>query len=331
MDIRPFQLPQDLDLMVSLVMDGFQYPENPEWSVQEDEKQGMIDSINGAKRLWPLFRIMRAVSPVFRDILCGFIAEEENKPVGLINYMRQRKEPEWYIGNVTVLPAYRRRGIARNLVETTLNELRNSDTKIVFLNVVAGNNPAFNLYKEMGFEAFAMSSEYDYQKDDPVAQYPLPDGYVLSPLKTFDWQSRFTLAKRITPEHITRYEPVTETRYRVPFIMPIFGKLFELAGGSHSERFAVHSPNGEIVGVGRYSYRTRMGGINSANVSVDPDYPGLAEFILSYLLSNMQKVSPGHRIEISFEDWQLSLIESAETLGCEKRFDAHRMGYRFSN
>jgi ribosomal protein S18 acetylase RimI-like enzyme len=331
MNIRAFQLPQDIDLMNSLVMDGFQYPENPKWNVQEDEKQSMIDRINGAKRLWPIFRVMRVFSPIFRDILCGFIAEVDNTPAGLINYMRQRNEPEWFIANVTVLPVYRRRGIARKLVEATLNELRNRKAKVAFLDVVDGNDPAFNLYQEMGFEAFSMPSQYDYQKDDPIEQHPLPEGYSIKSLGMFDWQTRFNLDQRITPEHVTRYEPVVEGRYRVPFIMPIFGKLFETAGGAHSERFAIHSPKGEVVGIGRYTYRTRSGGVNFANANIDPGHAGLAEFILSYMLSSIQKISPGHRIELNLDDWQTSLIESAEALGCEKRFGFHHMGLRFQN
>ena len=331
MNIRPFQLPRDIDLMNSLVMHGFQYPENPEWSVQEDEKQGMIDRINGAKRLWPILLAMRAVSPLFRDILCGFIAEEENKPVGLINYMRQRNEPEWFIANVTVLPAYRRRGIARKLVEATLNELRHRQAKVAFLDVVDGNDPAFKLYQKMGFDAFAISSKYHYQRDDSITQLPLPEGYSIKPLGMFDWQTRFNLDKLIIPEHITQYEPVTEGRYRVPVIMPIFGKLFEAAGGTHSEQFAIHSPKGEIAGIGQYTYRTRAGGVNFVNVSIDPHHTGLADFIMSYVFSSIQKASPGHRIELNLENWQSSLIESSDTLGCEKRFGSHRMGVRFQS
>lgn len=329
MIIRPFQLPQDIDLMNSLVMDGFQYPDNPEWNVQEDEIQGMIDRINSAKRLWPILRIMRTFSPIFRDILCGFIAEEENKPAGLINYMRQRDEPEWYIANVTVLPAYRRRGIARKLVEATLDELRNRKAKVAFLDVVVGNDPAFNLYKEMGFEAFTQSSDYHYQKEVPIVPHPLPEGYTLKPLGIFDWQTRFSLAKRVTPEHITRYQPVTEGRYRVPLIMPIFGKLFETTGGIRSERFAIYDLHRDVVGTGQYNYRTRTGGINFVNVNIDPSHPTLAEFILSYTLSSIQKASPRHRIELNLEDWQTSLVRSAGALGCEKRFGFHRMGLRF--
>src|SRR5215217_3701379 len=179
MTTRTFQLPQDIDLMNALVIDGFKYPENPEWSVQEDDIQGMIDRVNGAKRLWPILRIMRTFMPLFRDILCGFIEEEDGKPVGLINCMRQRNAPEWYIANVTVLPAYRRRGIARRLVEATLKELRRRKAQLAFLDVVAGNDPAFNLYKELGFEPFKQSSEYHYQSNTSIAAVSLPAGYKL--------------------------------------------------------------------------------------------------------------------------------------------------------
>lgn len=329
MSTRPFQLPQDINLMNSLVIEGFQYPENPAWSVQEDEVQNMIDRINGAKRLWPLFRILRKFVPLLRDILCGFIWEEDNKPVGLINYMRQQNAPEWYIANVTVLPAYRRRGIARGLVEATLNELRNRKAEVALLEVVEGNNPAFNLYKEMGFDPFTKSSQYHFQKELPISSQPIPEGYKLTPLSRFDWQTRFTFAKRVTPEHITRYEPVAEERFRTPKIVPLFGMLFESAGGSHSERFAIYAPSGEVVGIGNYSYRTRLGGTNFARVSIDPNYPNLAEFILHYVFSEIQKASPGHRIELSFDNWESVLIACAEEAGCEKRFSSHRMGLRF--
>jgi ribosomal protein S18 acetylase RimI-like enzyme len=329
MSIRPFQLPQDIDLMNQLILEGFQYPENPDWSVQEDEVQGMVDRMNGAKRLWPLLRLMRTFVPLFRDILCGFIDEEDGKPAGLINYMRQRNTPEWYIANVTVLPAFRRRGIARKLVEATLNELRNRKAEIAFLDVVVGNDPAFKLYKDLGFEEFTQSSEYHYQKDEHISPQPLPDGYTLKILSPYDWKTRFLFAQRVTPAHITRFEPVSEARFRVPRIMPLFGQLFESAGGFHNERFAIYNPQEEAVGIGQYSYRTREGGTNSASLSIDPNHPELAKVMLRHVFSTIQKASPGRRIEINFEDWQSALIQCAQAMGCEKRLGAHRMGLRF--
>jgi ribosomal protein S18 acetylase RimI-like enzyme len=328
MTIRPFKLPQDIDLMNSLVMEGFQYPENPAWSVQEDEIQGMVDRIEGAKRLWPILRIMRIFVPLLGDILCGFIDEEENQPAGLINYMRQRNAPEWYIGNVTVLPAYRRRGIARRLVEATLKELRRRNAEIVFLDVVVGNDPAFNLYKEMGFQEFTRSSEYDLQQDISISQIPFPPGYKIIPLSPYDWKTRFDFARRITPDHITRYEPVMEARFRVSRLLPLIGGLLESTSGYRNVRFAVCGPT-EVAGIGQYSYRTHEGGTNSVDLSLDPRHPELAEPVLHYVFSEVQKAGPGRRVEVSFEDWQPALIRSAEAMGCKKRFATHRMGLRF--
>lgn len=329
MSIRPFKLPQDIDLMNSLVMEGFQYPENPSWNVQEDEIQGMIDRINGAKRLWPLLSFMRIFVPLFRDILCGFIDEEEGKPAGLINYMRQRNVPEWYIANVTVLPAFRRRGIARRLVDATLRELRIRRAKVAFLDVVVGNDPAFNLYKEMGFEEFTQSSEYDLQPDIIINTLPLPAGYTRKPLSAYDWKTKFEFARRVTPAHITRYEPVTEARFRMSPVLPFISGLLESAGGSRNERFTVYGPHGAIAGIGQYSYRARPGGTNFINLSIDPGHPELAECLLHEVFSEVQKLSPGRRIEINFEDWESALIACAEEMGCRKRFGVHRMGLRF--
>jgi ribosomal protein S18 acetylase RimI-like enzyme len=328
--IRPFQLPQDIDLMSSLVVEGFQYPENPAWSVQEDEIQGMVDRINSAKRLWPVIGILRIFVPLFRDILCGFIDEEEGRPAGLINYMRQRNTPEWYIGNVTVLPAYRRRGIACRLVQATLDELYHRGAKAAFLDVVVGNDPAFHLYKEMGFEEFTQSYEYQLHRESLISPEPLPTGYQLKPLSRFDWKTGFRFAQRVTPDYITRYEPVTEARFRVPWLLPLIGGLLNSMGSSQNERFAIFESGRKIVAIGQYSYRTHEGGTNSADVSIDPDHPELAGFILHHVFSEIQNTSPGHRIEVSFEDWESRLIQCAEAMGCEKRYGMHRMGLRFS-
>jgi ribosomal protein S18 acetylase RimI-like enzyme len=329
MTIRPFKLPQDIDLMNALVLEGFQYPENPAWSVQEDEIQDMVDRIRGTKRLWPLLSIIRIFVPLFRDIFCGFIDEEEGQPVGLINYMRQRNAPEWYIGNVTVLPTYRRRGIARRLVQATLDELRDRGARVAFLDVVVGNDPAFNLYKDMGFEEFAQSYEYSLARNTLIPSAPLPAGCKLKPLSPYNWKTRFSFAQRVTPLHVTHFEPISQDRFRAPRILQFLGKLFESAGGFRSARFAVYGADDEVVGIAQYSYRTRAGGSNSLDVSIDPRQPDLTEPLLRYLFSAVQKAAPGRRTELSFENWESALIHCAEELGCNKRYSAHRMGLRF--
>jgi hypothetical protein len=112
-------------------------------------------------------------------------------------------------------------------------------------------------------------------------------------------------------------------------ILPLLGGWFESAGGFRSSRVAVYGADDEVMGIGQYSYRTKQGGTNLIDVSIDPGHPELAEPLLRHAFSSVQTAGPGRRIEIEFQDWETSLIHCAEMLGCTKRYGAHRMGLRF--
>jgi ribosomal protein S18 acetylase RimI-like enzyme len=330
MHIRPFQLPHDLDVMTSLVAQGFEYPENPEWSIRADDKEGLLDSARGAKRMWPLLRVLRIFSPLLRDLMCGFIAEEDGIPVGLINYARQYKEPEWYVANVAVLPAYRRRGIARTLARSVLDDLRARQARRAILDVVDQNLPAVRLYQDMGFEIFDGSVELDLEAGAAVSAPTAPDGWTMSACSRFDWRTRFDLVRRILPERVARYQPAVEARFRMPPFQVLIGTLFNRMGGNDIARFALRAASGEIVAHVRTWFRAKKGGVNGIEIDLDPAHPELARFVVAHAIATVQSVSPGRRIELSFVIWQPALVEAAQSLGCKKRLGAHSMGINLS-
>ncbi len=324
--IRPFQLPGDFDLMTSLVNDGFQYPENPEWSIQADEREGMADQLRSIKVIWPILRLLQLFVPLMRDAMRGFIYVEDDSPAGLINHMRQRNAPEWHIANVTVLPAYRRRGIARKLVEASLVEIRARGGKAAYLEVVAGNLPAYELYEELGFVAYTDTIQYDWEENHSLEEIPLPTGFSLHPISPFDWKRRMAFALRITPPGILHYEPIREDRFRPPLLVRLIGPLLNRMGGSQSQQFAMTSDQGQTVALIGSRFRTRPGGVNSLEINLDPAHPELAEFLVRHALSTIQKASPGRRIEIEARDWQPALSQAFEALGCKRRLSFHKMG-----
>ena len=55
------------------------------------------------------------------------------------------------ISNVAVMPAFRGRGIARNLLEAAIENARQQGVKDFTLEVRAGNLPALHLYESLGF------------------------------------------------------------------------------------------------------------------------------------------------------------------------------------
>lgn len=328
MPIRPFRLPADTATLAEVLPRAFQYPEHPEWSLETDQLEGLRDSLAGLRRLWPLLRVLQIAYPPLRDVMHGFVWEEDGQPVGVINVARRGASDIWMIGNVAVLPEYRRRGIARQLVAAALDLARARGAARVLLDVVEGNVPAFALYESMGFVHYTGSVELDYLPEDGrrPPDILLPDGYTLGPLDRFDWQARLTLARRITPGMVKGFEPVDPRNFRVPGWLRAFTALFERLSGQHTLLFVLRKLNGHTVAVGGCRVRTRPGGTNMLYVQADPAHPEPAAALLAALLQEALWAGPGRRVELSVAAWQAPLLAAAGEVGFRQRCAYRRMG-----
>lgn len=72
---------------------------------------------------------------------------------------------EGHILNLSVHPDFRRKGIAKALVQETIVELREDGCRILYLEVRASNDAASRLYQGFGFRIFSMRKAY---YTDPV-------------------------------------------------------------------------------------------------------------------------------------------------------------------
>ena len=62
--------------------------------------------------------------------------------------------------NVAVHPDHRRRGIAENLIDSLIRELKKRDSHSLTLEVRASNAPAIALYEKMGFSQAGLRKNY---------------------------------------------------------------------------------------------------------------------------------------------------------------------------
>jgi hypothetical protein len=113
------------------------------------------------------------------------------------------------------------------------------------------------------------------------------------------------------------------------FLLRIFGKLFESMGGTQNMRLVLRAPDGKAAGSAFYTVRKRPGGVNYAGFVLDSCYSEIAPKFFQYVLSEIQRISPARRIEITLNDWQASLIQAAEEMACVKRDSAYCMGLKF--
>src|SRR5690606_14211251 len=95
--------------------------------------------------------LSRAV-PSFQDYMGGYVWVEDGRVVANITLTRaDHSSTQWIISNVAVLPEYRRRGIARELVQAALDHARAMRGVRVLLQVRSDNVAARTLYELMGF------------------------------------------------------------------------------------------------------------------------------------------------------------------------------------
>ncbi len=325
MGIRPFTMPDDISTLERVLPPSFQYPENPEWNIETDEIESMIDTMKGARRVWPLIRLLQVVVPPLRDIMRGFVWEEDGQAVGVTNVLRQGTTDRWLIGNVSVLPEYRRRGIARQLVEASVAYAKGRGAKSIVLDVVAGNVPAVALYERLGFEHYDTRSELSFAGDAPPDLPPVPDGCRVEAVPVGEWRPRYELARRITPERVQKYVPVEEGQFRQPAVIRPLLPVIARAMGQRPQPYHV-TRYGALVATLRTQARTRAGGVNHMGLTLDPAHGDLAPYLLRYGVRALWAVSPGRRITMESHEWQQAVGEAALAAGFSKKYDFLAMG-----
>jgi ribosomal-protein-alanine N-acetyltransferase len=68
--------------------------------------------------------------------------------------------------NLGVAPEYRRRGVARALIEAACHRLEQTGTKRLFLEVRVSNEPALSLYHSLGFDFHSRRKNYYRDPDE---------------------------------------------------------------------------------------------------------------------------------------------------------------------
>jgi len=331
MPMRPLRLPGDLVPLAEMLVKTFQYPENPEWGIRADEEEDLAREIRNLRRIWPIVRAFQFVSPALRDLLRGFVWEEDGRIVGVVLCQHQGTTRSWGIGIVGVLPEHRGRGIARALLMRALDDLRSWDADKAILSVIDRNVPAYGLYKSVGFEHYSGAVELECGPSGRVDVPALPTGYVAEPVRPSRlWRLRYELDQRITPPEVRRYQPVVIGRYRPPVAVRAILPAVRLLQRREERAIAVRqSEDGRLVALGRYDVPKRPGGVNSIRVSLDPEHARLADHLVAYHVDRALTRGPGRRVGFPIPSWMTGLVESAERAGFKRRVTYHNLGLSF--
>ena len=329
MPIRPLRVPQDLAPVADALVRTFQYPDHPEWGVQSDEQEQLVDGIRRIRRIWPMVRLLQPISPGLRDILRGFVWEENGAVRGVSIAQREGTTPMWYIGTVGVLPECRRRGMARQLLIATLDMMRARGGTRVRLGVIDGNTPAQSLYRSLGFVEYGGSGRYALTPTGGANRVPLPSGYIEMPLKESDWRTRYELEKHIVPADLQEFEPVVPGRFRTPWPIRVLAPLFRFADTARDRDVVVRRTRDQVV-VARcgWSVSKKPRGTNQIRVRLDPAHAELAPYLVHRALAEVLAKSPSLRVETFLPAWMPAVSHEVEALGFIRRTSNKTMGMK---
>ncbi len=145
----------------------------------------------------------------------GYVWTEDGRLVGNASLMRaDLGSRRWVLINVAVTPAWRRRGIARELVQSCLEQARRRGAEEVLLQVDADNRGARDLYQGLGFRT--TSTRTTWARRPPW----LPAASVGSGARARrpeDVSLQWALAKRLCPEGLLWPRPLDRAALRMSF------------------------------------------------------------------------------------------------------------------
>lgn len=143
----------------------------------------------------------------------GFVWEADGHVVGNASLMKVTGCPgRWVLSNVAVRPDYRRQGIARALVQASIELVRKRREKTILLQVDGDNRGAQVLYASFGFRRLTTRTVWVRSVDQS-----LPTNVKTGPARRRrrgEWQAQWELARQVHPEGLIWPYPTAASFFR---------------------------------------------------------------------------------------------------------------------
>jgi ribosomal protein S18 acetylase RimI-like enzyme len=213
------------------------------------------------------------------------------------------------------------------LVSHAIEHAREQGAEVVMLDVRSAAEPAYNLYRSLGFVHFDSITSLKLETFPKISAMPIPD-YALRKIKLDEWQKRHQLAVLETPQTVQNFLPVSIADYRV---LPFEHFTNFLAGkiqGIKIHRWAVEK-NGQIVAVMTLVARKKSKIHHELSLRIHPEHRStLSEPLLTLALATLQNHPPNilrTEIRASYTD----LLELFQKYGFVQIETNHRLALKF--
>lgn len=310
--MRPLDIRRDIDGVAAVAEVAF---------AGEMARRGvnLSEEIRQVRRIIPVVFFLGSFSKFVRYMMMGYVWEIDGRIASVVLFHPQGNDKSrWYISTVATHPEHRRRGLARRLIERSIERARELGAKVFILDVLSNNPPAYNLYQNLGFVHYDSSTELKLEAWPNVEAEQL-SGYRLRPMKISEWSARFDLALRETPAEVQAFMPLSEAQFRLSWLQRHTAPLMNRLQSVHVQRWAVEEAGsagkGKIVATLTVRARKRAKNPHGLALSIDPAHRGeLAEPLLTFALNRLQQYPP-QKILTNVRTSETELLQLFERYG----------------
>jgi ribosomal protein S18 acetylase RimI-like enzyme len=319
--LRALDLRKDFEGLSKLIETAF---------AEDSQRLGVQfqEELRSVRRLVPWVLLLGRFSGFFRELLGGYVWEDQGKIVGSVTVQPQGLERrKWYIGTVSTHPDYRGRGIARRLMEAAVAHIRERGGELALLTVRADNAPAYQLYLSLGFVHFDSTTHLRLDGVPNIELKP-SEGYKVRPMGLGEWRARYELAKETTPPEVQAFNPLSEREYRVAPWMRLIDPFFNFLQRVEDHRWVAEA-DGKVVGV-LTMQAVRYPSMHQLRLLVHPEHGAAAEALLTKGLS-LLRAYPGRGVLATLRSSLTGVLELFKRYGFVEVSTSHRMGLRLKN
>ncbi len=268
-EVRPFNMSKDAAQVLSLMRLAF----GP--SLDAESRDRLDHSVSAGQQPWFGLPAIGA-----KRIEPGFVWVEGGRIVGNVSLLTTRRPDRYLIVNVAVHPDYRRRGIARALMQAVIATVKAHHGRVILLQVEHDNEPALNLYRQLGFAVIGDVSSWkaSYSR---LRQLPVPVSdhgpdrigvFTLRPLRGDEWRLAYITDQDGMHPDLDWPQPIEPDTYR----RSIWRSFLSMLQARQQETWAVVDADGSrLLGLG--VIRSEWGSAHQIRLRVSPAMVGQLE------------------------------------------------------
>ena len=277
---RPINLRKDIPQVLALLNVVFR-------ASPDGEGRYTLNRTSLSQEPWPVLRLRQ----LRQGMTPGYVWVESGKIVGNVSVLTTDTRGRYLVANVAVHPDFRRQGIARTLIETIIERVREQGGHELLLQVRRDNEAAIRLYESIDFSDLGSMtswySSFSHFRLLPAAtgaQSPDQVGdYFVRPLRRHEWRAAYRLdAASIDPD-LNWPDPLRVDHYKID----LWRAVGNLISGRQVESWVAEGPDKWMAGVATIT--SEWGRLHTLTLRVHPRCHGEVEQpLLAKLLRRLQ-------------------------------------------